>query len=130
AAQATKLKARVDASTGCQGLPALSPRPGFGGFGGPGFAGLNGFTDALAGALQVSSADLKKDLMSGESLSQVNPKVSQSQFDTAFRSALKAKLDPMVTSGKMTADQETKVIDRAVSMADRFWTQGFSPRRF
>ena len=64
--------------------------------------------------------------MAGQSLSQVaaTSHVSKTDFDSAFRKALIARLDPQVTAGKLTKDQETRMVDRAVSLADQLWDRG------
>lgn len=125
--QATKLKARIDAAQGCQGL--RGPR-GFGGRpGGPGpFGGarqniLEQVTNAAATALQQPAADVRKDVMAGQTLHQIaGPKnITKTEFDTAFKAALKSQTDPQVAAGKLNAAQQTKLIERATAIADKLW---------
>ncbi|MEA2682165.1 MAG: hypothetical protein QOK05_493 [Chloroflexota bacterium] len=125
--QATKAKARIDASQGCQGLGNFhgfaGPKGPGGGFGGPRVQVFEQVVTAAAAALQQPAADVKKDIMSGQSLHDVaNLKnISKAQFDTAFKAALKSQTDPLVTAKTITAEQQTKLIDEASTMAGKLW---------
>lgn len=124
AAQAQKLKARIDAVPGCPqigGLGAFAgPRGGLGGIR-PNL--LQQLTTAAATALRQTPSVVQQDVMAGQTLHQVaNLKsISKADFDTAFRAALKAQSDPQVTAGKLTTAQQTKLIDQAVALADKLW---------
>src|SRR6266567_1842439 len=70
------------------------------------------YVAAAAAALGISEAELKTDLSSGQSLSQVAAAkhVSEDDFRTRLIANLKPALDKAVTDKKLTADQEQKII--------------------
>ncbi|HEY8741042.1 MAG TPA: hypothetical protein VIN56_10670, partial [Candidatus Dormibacteraeota bacterium] len=124
AAQAAKLKQRVDALKGCDQLASLSslaPKAGAGSHAGPNPLKL--VTTAAAAALQVSPADLQKDVLAGQTLAEIGKTsgVARADFDPAFRAALTAQLDAQVAANKLTKAQETQAVDEAVTMADKLW---------
>jgi hypothetical protein len=124
AAQATKLKAKIDAAKGCQQIGGLGVFSGHqGGVGGTHLNLLAQLTTAAATALQQTPDVVRKDIMAGQTLHQIADLkgVKKADFDTAFRAGLKAQSDPQVTAGKLTAAQQTRLIDQAVAMADKLW---------
>ncbi|MFN2463060.1 MAG: hypothetical protein ABR573_04045 [Candidatus Dormibacteria bacterium] len=122
--QATKARTKINAVQGCQGLPAFGRHPGPMGGPPPG-AGLEAVTKAAATALGVTPADLRAAIMAGKSLHDVaGPNAVKSDFDTKFRAALTAELQPQVAAGKLTADQLKSRVDAAATMADRLWDSG------
>jgi hypothetical protein len=71
---------------------------------------------AAASALGVSETQLKADLASGKSLSDIagakNPPVTEAQFRTNLIAKLKPLLDTAVTSKKLTTTQEQEILQR------------------
>jgi len=122
--QATKAKAHVDAVKGCESIPALGKHLGHGeggpmGAGGP---GLEGISKAAATALGVTPADLQAAIVGGKTLHDVaGTRVSQADFDSKFRAALTAELQPRVDAGKITADQAKTRVDEAAKLAAKLW---------
>ena len=118
-AQADKIDQRIDSGQG--GPFGFGRRPG-----GPGGARPNGqpgarggfgggqLLNAAAGALNITPDSLRQQLQSGKSLQDIAgsnwPAVQQ-----AITTAAKAQLDPLVSSGKMTSQQEQRIIDRLTS---------------
>ncbi|MFN2466318.1 MAG: hypothetical protein ABR598_08665 [Candidatus Dormibacteria bacterium] len=131
--QAAKANARIDAVTGCADLGKLGSMAGLHGGkhgrarGGPFAMGPQRMQDVMAAAataLKTTPADLQQAVMAGDSLKTVGSKhgvTDKGAFDLAFRQALTAQLDAQVTAGKLTRDQETRLIDKAVKIADKLW---------
>jgi hypothetical protein len=103
--------------------PGAEVKPGPGGFPGPGDAFGFGFGFGLHGALGVASdaaatylgltkEQLRTQLQSGKSLAQIATAQgkSVSGLEQALLDAAKTKLDAAVKAGKLTADQETKIL--------------------
>ena len=72
------------------------------------------YVTAAAAALGISDTQLKTDLAAGQSLSQMAAarKVSEADFRTKLIANLKPSLDKAVTDKKLTADQETAILNR------------------
>ncbi|MDQ6746719.1 MAG: hypothetical protein M3010_01235, partial [Candidatus Dormibacteraeota bacterium] len=128
AAQATKIKAHIDAVQGCADLGKLAGIPGLHGKRSAGTAAvrpevMQTVIGAAATALKTTPAELQKAVMAGDPLSKVAERagVSKAAFDPAFKTALKTQLDADVAAGKLTATQETELIDHAVKIADTLW---------
>lgn len=122
--QASKAKARIDAASGCESLPAFGKH--FGGAHVGAFAGrrggLDGILNAAASALGVTPAELRTAVMNGKTLHDVaGSKISKADFDTAFRAALTKEIQPQVDAGKITADMARVRADQAVAAADSLW---------
>lgn len=113
--------------------PFLFGAPGFGGpgFGGPGFdPGAPGFgpggfhrgmrmggrapLHAAASYLGLSDTQLMTDLASGKSLAQVTAKQGKSVtgLEQAITTAVKARLDKLVSKGILTSAQEQRLLSR------------------
>jgi len=98
-------------------------------FGGlqPGGARLEAFMQqyvaAAAAALGITEAQLKTDLRSGQSLSQVaaSQKVSEASFRTKVIANLKPALDKAVTNKTITSTQEQTIITRLQSGKLPLW---------
>jgi hypothetical protein len=110
-AQADALKKKLASQTPCT-LPSTI---GHGGDKHKGNLGayMQQYVAAAAAALGISDTELKTDLSSGQSLSQVAAAkhVSEADFRTRLIANLKPALDKAVTDKKLTADQEQKVIN-------------------
>jgi len=110
-AQADKINQRIDSG---QGGPFLGVRPL-----GPHPGGPNGFgpgariLPTIAKALNLQPADLMSQLRSGKSLSAIAS--AQNVSLSTVSSAVKAQLDPLVSSNKMTATQESNILQRISS---------------
>lgn len=80
---------------------------------------------AAAGALGITPAQLRTDLMNGQTLSQIaaaqKPAVTEDQFRTRLIANLKPLLDQAVTSGKLTSAQEQQIIQRLQTGPIPFW---------
>ncbi len=70
------------------------------------------YRDAAAKALGISSSELQDDLRKGQTLHQIadSKGISESQFRTALVRNLTPTLDQAVKDGKLTKDQETKIL--------------------
>src|SRR3989442_9084535 len=109
--QADAIKKKLANQTPCA-LPAAAPR---GGGNKPEIATyMQQYVAAAASALGITEAQLKADLAGGQSLSQVATaqKVSETEFRTKLINNLKPSLDKAVTDKKLTADQETTILNR------------------
>jgi hypothetical protein len=121
-AQADAMKAAIDAGKLPLGMPGL----GFGfrgggpglGRGGLGFRG--DVLGAAAGYLGLSETDLRAQLQSGKSLSDVAKAQGKSVdgLEQAIVSAVKAQLDQAVKSGRLTSDQESQILSALKSKLD------------
>jgi hypothetical protein len=107
--QADAIKKKLAGQTPCR-LPSTTR--GHGGNKAPIGAYMQQYVTAAAAALGISEAQLKTDLSTGQSLSQVASAqhVSEADFRTKLIANLKPVLDKAVTDKKLTADQEQKII--------------------
>ncbi|GAC1329612.1 MAG: hypothetical protein NVSMB17_06100 [Candidatus Dormibacteria bacterium] len=123
--QAARAKTHVDAIKGCESIPGLGKHFRHGEGGGPRAhegPGLDAITGAAASALGVTQADLRAAILAGKTLHDIaGTCVTRSDFDSKFRAALAASLQPRVTSGKITADQAKARVDEAATLASKLW---------
>jgi hypothetical protein len=127
--QADKLKSRLTSGGGgCQA---------FGRFGdhfGAGKAKSHRFPkfglDIAAEALKITPAELRQDLAKGMTLHQVadSKGVTQDQFKASVDSSLTQKLDQAVQSGKLTKDQEAKILSGADQAISTNWDRSLPHR--
>jgi hypothetical protein len=112
-AQADAIKKKLANQTPCA-LPAAVGHTKPGGHKAEIAAYMQQYITASAAALGVSESQLKTDLAAGQSLSQVAAarKVSEADFRTKLIANLKPSLDKAVTDKKLTADQETTILNR------------------
>jgi len=110
-AQADAIKKKLANQTPCA-LPAAAPHGG--GNKAEIAAYMQQYVAAAALALGITEAQLKADLAGGQSLSQVATaqKVSEADFRSKLINNLKPALDKAVTDKKLTADQETAILNR------------------
>ena len=122
-AQADALKKKLASQPPC----ALS---GIGRAGAPGDKATIGaympqLLTAAAAALGISETQLKADLASGKTLSQIaaakNPPVTEAQFRTNLIAQLKPLLDAAVKSNKLTATQEQAILQRLQTAPIPYW---------
>jgi hypothetical protein len=124
-AQADAITQRLASQPPCTlagnlGKPAAAPRPG---------ATIAAYTaqliTAAASALGITDAQLKTDLASGMTLSQIaaaqNPPVTEPQFRTRLIAKLTPLLDTAVTNKKLTAAQEQAIIKQLQTGPIPFW---------
>jgi len=125
-AQADAIKQKLASQPPCTlagnlGKPA--PAPGAG-------ATIGAYTaqliSAAAAALGITDAQLKTDLASGMTLSQIaaaqNPPVTETQFRTRLIAKLTPLLDTAVTNKKLTSAQEQMIIQRLQTGPIPFWS--------
>jgi hypothetical protein len=112
-AQADAIKKKLANQTPCA-LPTSVGHTKPGGHKAEIAAYMQQYITASAAALGVSESQLKTDLAAGQSLSQVAAarKVSEADFRTKLIANLKPSLDKAVTDKKLTADQETTILNR------------------
>ena len=81
------------------------------------------YLDAAASALGISDTQLVADLKGGQTLSQVAAAqgVSEDTFKAKVVAAVKPQLDAAVASGKITADQEQKILDKLQNGDPPLW---------
>ena len=123
-AQATALKARIQASTG---VPFLGHRFGAGGFSGS----LGGSAATAAQYLGISEATLHSDLQAGRSLSQIataTPDKSVAGLQAAIVAVETTRLNAAVSAGRITSQQEQQRLSSLSSRIDallqRTWNGG------
>jgi 3-hydroxyacyl-CoA dehydrogenase len=111
-AQADAIKAKLAHQTPCT-LGSVGKHGGKGVKGGW-HAFYQEYVAASAAALGISETQLQSDLKGGQSLSQIAAArhVSEADFRTKLIANLKPALDKAVTDGKLTSDQEQKLIQR------------------
>jgi predicted DNA-binding protein (UPF0251 family) len=117
------------ATTASGSNPTASPSPGAhsrGGFGGPSafFGGVNLIQDA-ATAIGVSEQTLQSDLQSGKTIAQVataNGKTAQAVI-TALVGDETTAIDNLVSSGKLTSSQASKITASLTQMVTDFVDQ-------
>jgi hypothetical protein len=121
-AQADAIKQKLAGKQPCSIGSALSPHPGAGG---NAAAFMRQLLPAAASALGITPDQLKTDLGSGMSLSQIaaahKPPITEDQFRSKLITALKPLLDQAVTSKQLTAQQEQKILARLQSGPIPFW---------
>jgi len=87
---------------------------------------------AAASALGISDAQLKTDLASGMSLSQIaaaqKPPVTEAQFRTNLIAKLKPLLDTAVTNKQLTATQEQAILQHLQTGAIPYWNKASKPK--
>jgi hypothetical protein len=86
---------------------------------------------AAASALGITTDQLKADLKSGMTLSQIaaaqKPPVSQDEFRARLIANLKPLLDQAVTDKKLTSDQEQTILQRLQTGPIPFWDRPSRP---
>jgi polyhydroxyalkanoate synthesis regulator phasin len=101
-----------------QGQPGQG-RPGMGqrGQGGP---GMRGGAD-LATILGISQDQLRAEFQAGKSIAQIGQEhgISRDDLKAKILADRKSKLDQQVQAGRLTADQETQIMDRMTQNIDR-----------
>jgi hypothetical protein len=89
---------------------------------------VGGLFAAAQSYLGVSSDTLEADLKSGQTLAQIadatSGKSSAGLVD-ALNAAAKAKLDPLVTAGKLTSDQETAILAKVATAVTQLVNQSW-----
>jgi hypothetical protein len=87
---------------------------------------------AAASALGISDAQLKTDLASGMSLSQIaaaqKPPVTEAQFRTNLIAKLKPLLDTAVTNKQLTATQEQAILQHLQTGPIPYWNKAIKPK--
>jgi hypothetical protein len=131
-AQADALKQRIQSGTGPLGL-------GLGGLGlkglglgfghGPVGGRAGGQLDAAAKAIGVDTSTLLDALRNGKSIADVAKEhnVSVATVEQAMLDSAKTKLDAAVKAGKLTSDQEAKLLDGLKQGIDAF-VNGTAPK--
>lgn len=124
-AQADAIKAKLAGKAPCTLAGSLGPRAGSGAAAPAAGAYMQQLVAAAASALGISAAQLRTDLMTGMSLSQIaaaqNPPVSEATFRTRLIAALKPMLDGAVSNGKLTSTQEQAILQRLQTGRIPFW---------
>ena len=121
-AQADGIKKRLTSQPPCALAGSLRP-PSTGG------SKIGAYThqliSAAASALGVSDTQLKTDLASGMTLSQISaaqsPPVTEAQFRTRLIAGLTPLLDSAVTNKKLTSAQEQAILQRLQTGPIPFW---------
>jgi hypothetical protein len=130
-AQADAIKKQLAAQPPCNLAGNLGPKPA------PRIATptiatyTSQLVTAAASVLGVSDTQLKTDLASGMTLSQVaaahNPPITEAQFRTQLIAKLTPVLDGAVTNKKLTSAQEQAIIKRLQSDPIPFWSKPMRP---
>jgi hypothetical protein len=130
-AQADAIKKQLAAQPPCNLAGNLGPKPA------PRIATptiatyTSQLVTAAASVLGVSDTQLKTDLASGMTLSQVaaahNPPITEAQFRTQLIAKLTPVLDGAVTNKKLTSTQEQAIIKRLQSDPIPFWSKPMRP---
>ena len=124
-AQADAIKQKLTSQPPCAlaGNLGKAPAPR------PSGAGIGAYTQQLisaaASALGITDAQLKADLASGMTLSQIaaaqNPPVTEAQFRTRLIAKLTPLLDTAVTNKKLTSAQEQMILKQVQTGPIPFW---------
>lgn len=79
------------------------------------------FGQPMADFLGISTSDLRAALKDGQTLAQIGQAHGKSADDLKgfLKDQLKARLDEAVKNGKLTADQETELLDKATANFDK-----------
>lgn len=117
AAQAAKVKQRIDKGTLCNFRPGAS-RPWLGG---RPAALLQVMVQAAAETLNLTPQQLMTDIRQGQSISSLAHGMSEAQFRQAFLGHLKTDLDGLVKQGKLTPAQESSMLQRMQTAPIPFW---------
>lgn len=126
-AQADRLKAKLAGGSVCSGRLA-----GFFGFNHPkAHSELPAVLEAAAKSLHLTTAQLKADLTSGQTLHQIadSEGISEAQFRAALITNLTPALDQAVSQGKLTRSQETEILQRLQSGPIPFWDASMKRHR-
>ncbi len=89
-----------------------------------------GLFAAAESYLGLSSDTLKADLKSGQTLAQIADATSGKSaagLVDALNAAAKAKLDPFVTAGKLTSDQETAILAKVATWVNQLVATSWKP---
>ena len=127
--QANKLKNQLTQSGGvCQALSRLRQQFGGGATRRPG--ALTFGLDTAASALKITTTELKQDVAKGMTLHQIadSKAVTEDQFKASVKASLTEKLDQAVQNGKLTKDQETKILARADQAITMLWDRSLPHR--
>jgi hypothetical protein len=123
-AQADAIKKKLASQPPCT-LAGNLPKPAAPGAGATIGAYTQQLLSAAASALGISDTQLKTDLASGMSLSQIaaaqNPPVTEAQFRTRLIAKLTPLLDTAVTNKKLTSAQEQAILQRLQTGPIPFW---------
>jgi len=89
------------------------------------------YRDAAAKALGISSSELQDDLRKGQTLHQIADSrgISESQFRAALIRNLTPTLDQAVKDGKLTKDQETRILQRLQNSPLPLWDRAEKGRQ-
>jgi hypothetical protein len=125
-AQADALKKKLAGQPACKLVAGIGKKPG------PATgAQIGAYTQQLlsaaASALRITPTQLKTDMASGMSLSQIaagqKPPVTEAQFRTRLIAQLTPLLDTAVKNNKLTAAQEQAILQRMHTGPIPFWNK-------
>ena len=123
-AQADALKQKLASQPPCNLAAGLGKRPGMGAVP-PAGAYRQQLLTAAASALGITAAQLKTDLASGMSLSQIaaaqKPPVTEAQFRAKLIAQVTPLLDAAVKNQKLTSAQEQAILQRLQTGPIPFW---------
>lgn len=124
-AQADQIKQKLANQTPCtlaSAMPRGHAKAGLGVY-------MQAYMTAAAGALGITQDQLKTDLANGRSLSQIAAAqhVSEADFRAKLITKLQPTLDAAVTDKKLTADQETAIINRLKTGELPLWNRPTHP---
>jgi uncharacterized protein YidB (DUF937 family) len=107
--QADAIKARKNAANLCSG-PVAGIGQGAGARAGLARIGMAEYAKALG----ISQQELKQDLAGGKTIKDVaaSKGIDENTFRTKLSAAVKADLDPRVSSGKLTQQQEDAILNK------------------
>jgi hypothetical protein len=126
-AQADMLKTKLTSQTPCALAGNLGRAPAPGAVAPTISAYTTQLISAAASVLGITDAQLKTDLASGMTLSQIaaahNPPITEAQFRTQLIVKLTPVLDTAVTNKKLTAPQEQTIIQRLKTGPIPYWSK-------
>lgn len=121
-AQADQMKAKLAGQTPCT-LPSTMPK----GHAKPGGIEvyMQAYETAAAGALGITPAQLKTDLMNGQTLSQIaaTQHVSEADFRAKLIANLQPTLDTAVTNKHLTSAQEQAILNQLKTGELPLWSK-------
>lgn len=123
-AQADALQKKLAKQSACS-LIAGARKPGHGERGHKGYPYMQQYLSAATAVLGLTDAQMKTNLASGQTLSQMaaahQPPISQADFRTALIAKLQPQLDTAVKSNQITAAQEQQILNQLKTGPLPYW---------
>lgn len=124
-AQADVLKKKLANQTACALIAGAGNKPSHGERGHKGYPYMQQYLSAATAVLGLTDAQMKTNLASGQTLSQMaaahQPPISEADFRTALIAKLQPQLDTAVKNNQMTASQEQQILNQLKTGPLPYW---------